>query len=177
MQIKYLLFSPADRLWMQRFPLTFTWDHLLEWLVELSDDDDCLQWRSARVLNSVPVVPPCGIKGCYLWHINVSRYAECCCQPGKFTCAFVSRVLVGLRFINMNDWIVGHEVEWNFQPPPPTLLPRSQTDTQGLQAPTLPLIRGDRGQPEYSLLHRTLLQSEAFNKGSVGSLALIGVGK
>ena len=51
--------------------------------------------------------------------------------------------------------------------PPITFLPRSQADTQWLKAPTLPLIHGDRVQPECSLLHRTLLQSKAFNRGSV----------
>ena len=57
--------------------------------------------------------PPCGIKGCPLWHVNVWQLAECCCQPGKFTW-----VLVGLRFISMNDWLVGRRLNEISSPAP-----------------------------------------------------------
>lgn len=160
MQIKYLLFDPTD--WLDaEAPPTLRWRHLLEWLVELSDDGS-LQWRSGGSLTQPLSSPPCGIKGCYLWHINVWRYAECCCQPGKFTCAFVSRVLVGLRFISMNDWIIGHKVEQNFQRPPHHLPPQKSGWYPVAQSPNPPSNTWGQSSARVFFITQDLTTKQSF---------------
>lgn len=102
--------------------------------------------------------PPCGIKGCPLWHVNVWQYAECYCQPGKFA-------RVGGASFYKYEWLDRWPQGWMkfpAQPPPP----QKSGWHQVAQNPN-PLICGDRGQPEPFLLHRTLLQSKAFTRGSV----------